>query len=194
MRNVVEFFQTGQWNFEWTPLTEGFTRTMKKLPDILDREILPFEKALKERSETLKLELGGDFKQFIEGKKMLQMQQAAIANLAQPGDKNFIGPLPKQGQAELIIDAKKDLEGKGSGKAQDQRNELLKAGSTNAYAAISAFRSDANKKTPHQQQVEKHHAQQAKQQSKSIETQQKQLDQLNKLNGSWGGLKVVEGF
>ena len=49
------------WNFEWTPLLEGFESAIKKMPEIAERQIAPLEKELSDRVEALGEQLSKDF-------------------------------------------------------------------------------------------------------------------------------------
>jgi hypothetical protein len=44
--SIVGLFSGEGFNFEWTPLTEGFKSAIKELPQIAEREIGPLEKSL----------------------------------------------------------------------------------------------------------------------------------------------------
>lgn len=66
--NLVSFF-TGVWawlngdelDFEWKGLTEGFESSLKELPKIAEREIGPFEQALKDKVGELGGKLGNAY-------------------------------------------------------------------------------------------------------------------------------------
>ncbi len=61
--NIVDFFKAirarargEDLNFEWTPLLDGFESSLKKLPEIAEREIGPLEKKIKEQLANMNLE------------------------------------------------------------------------------------------------------------------------------------------
>lgn len=64
-RNFANFFKAVYdamklkgWNFDWTPLTEGFERATEKMPEIAQRNLSPLEKALKEEMDKATKKLG----------------------------------------------------------------------------------------------------------------------------------------
>jgi len=55
---VYNWLSGDEWSFEWIALTEGFESSLKKLPEIAEREIGALEKELKGELEALTKELG----------------------------------------------------------------------------------------------------------------------------------------
>jgi hypothetical protein len=55
---VIEWFQGNGFNFEWKSLTEGFETSIKKLPEIAERELGPLEQDLKGRFEAIGNKVG----------------------------------------------------------------------------------------------------------------------------------------
>jgi hypothetical protein len=43
---VLDFFRTGKFEFNWTPISQGFVNTVGKLPDIAPRVVTDLEKGL----------------------------------------------------------------------------------------------------------------------------------------------------
>lgn len=63
--NIKEFFKAvwewikgGEWEFEWTPLLDGFKKTMEDLPDIAERELTALEQGMKKNIDGIKKTLG----------------------------------------------------------------------------------------------------------------------------------------
>jgi hypothetical protein len=55
---IIEWMQGNGFNFEWVALTEGFESSIKKLPEIAERELGPLEQDLKERFEAIGSKVG----------------------------------------------------------------------------------------------------------------------------------------
>lgn len=118
---------TDSLEFAWTPLTEGFVNSVKKLPDIPDRVIGPLEASLSNRVSELSATLGNDLGQMVDDRlaELNQMQQAqsaaALAPDASPAARDHHGS-----------------PGSGPGEAKDTSFSALAKGSAEAAAAIVA--------------------------------------------------------
>jgi len=58
---IVGFAKGEGWNFQWTPLLEGFESAVKEMPKIAARQIGPLEKELQSRVDALGEQLGRDW-------------------------------------------------------------------------------------------------------------------------------------
>lgn len=56
--SVLNFFSTGKFEFDWTPLLEGAKSTISKLPDIPERAVTQFEQGLQRDITAMNANLG----------------------------------------------------------------------------------------------------------------------------------------
>lgn len=97
-KNIVEFWQSIKdvfkgkgFDFEWTPLLEGFKKTIKELPEIAEREMGPLERTMEARVKALSKKISRSFEDNLAANRAFLgggagdevMQPAGIA--AEPG-------------------------------------------------------------------------------------------------------------
>lgn len=118
-KSIWAFIKTGEWEFAFTPLTEGFVNTVGELPEIPARAIGPLEKQLREDAEDIENDLSRDFDAFRQ-KKLDEFDKMpvpdAVAKITAPS-------MPK------VADAK------GTGPAGPVA--ALERGSAAAFSAIA---------------------------------------------------------
>lgn len=110
---VLEFFSTGTFKVDWTPLTQGFVNTVSKLPDIPKRALTELEKGMDSQISEMNASLEAN----------VQKSQEKFAAMYNPTGKGLPGP----GKAG----------GLGGGEEKTQKLPELKAALEGSEAAAS---------------------------------------------------------
>lgn len=79
-QSVLDFFKTGRWEVDWTPLTDGFRNTIKEMPQLIKAEVARTTPAL----DALAKELERRREEFY-GRKAEQKRARQAAREAIPG-------------------------------------------------------------------------------------------------------------
>jgi len=97
---IVNWFSSGftEWDFTWTPLLEGFQKSMEELPKIADREMTPFEKKLKDRVGRLGREIADEYH-----RKVAERLARLEGGGKQPGKETAAGGAGGKGPAALML-------------------------------------------------------------------------------------------
>ena len=100
---VLDFFSTGSFDVDWTPLLEGARSTISKMPNIPERVIGDVEKQLASEVLALETTLGNSFDDIVaERLGNLESLEASEQNsIAAMGD------LPSTDAASVVAEAKK---------------------------------------------------------------------------------------
>jgi tape measure domain-containing protein len=154
-KNIWDFIKSipaliaGTKSFDdiWTPLTEGFERTARKLPEIARREITPFEEMMAKKAnnrvagpmEQLTKDAANDAKKQLDKKfvdfKKKREQETAVGEgelFGPPAPPPKVDPLKIDPAADPLA---KDKKGKGGRGSSDTDNKALERGTIEAYSA-----------------------------------------------------------
>lgn len=110
---IKAIFAGKDWSFEWTPMLEGFESTIKKLPEVAERQIGPAERRLKKRLDGLGKELGKAWSEELEQHMPPEPD----------GAKTAIGPLTAEDEpwsrSAQLSDLARDLEAAAEGAGRE---------------------------------------------------------------------------
>lgn len=150
--NIVNFFAevadflasggTKTFQFDWTPLTEGFTSAIKALPVIAEREIGGLEAALAGQVGELQNQLGSDLQKYIADRKQeLEKVKDSAKDAVVPPEQPAAGDVAG-GAAPGLLPGKEKAGGRGGPDALT----AAEAGSSEAFKAIAEARRAAKEK------------------------------------------------
>lgn len=147
-KNVGSFF-TALWgaikgegfNFEWTPLTEGFENTIKELPKIAERQLGPLEQAMQDHAEGLRSSFAGGLAAHLaEQEKAVKGTTDAIASAVSGFDNLLNAPTieaPEIPEVDVKVNADTSALDAVAAKAKKTNSEMkaIFAGSAEAQRA-----------------------------------------------------------
>ena len=139
---LVIFFSGNGFNFEWTPLTEGFRSAITELPNIAAREMGPLEAELSNEVAALSQQIGQDFDAFAaERTQEIRQDTAGFRAQAALGIDGFLPP--EQAAAAIAPQPGQQLAAVG-GEAGKNMGALVK-GSAEAFKAAYGGDNPMNK-------------------------------------------------
>lgn len=132
------------FDFEWTPLTEGFENTIKQLPAIAERQVGPIEQALQNQADALRGSFADGLADHLaKQQKAVEGTTDAIVNAVNAAGDTVAAPAiepPVIPAAKLDIDADtSELEEVGNAaKESSAQLQAMFAGSAEALQASAA--------------------------------------------------------